>query len=187
MPTATTRWLCLLALVMGVSTAASAQGVTSSAMRGSVYDAETEEPLPGANVLATHLPTGTEYGAATDLDGTFAFRNMRVGGPYRLRVTFVGYDAYTEEGIALVLGETYEIDVPLSPAAAELGEVEVVAAGGVFDPNRTGLNTSISDEEIEAAPSLGRDLADFTRLTPQAYVENDDDDGPAISIAGQSN
>lgn len=163
-----------------------AQGVTTASLKGTVID-DTGETLPGANVLAVHIPSGTEYGAATNLRGAFNIRNMRVGGPYRIRITYIGYDEYVEEGVRLGLGETYTVDVQLKREASELDEVEVIAAGDVFDRNKTGVGNNVTTDDIESAPTVGRDLADYTRLTPQAYIANSDDDGPAISIAGQNN
>lgn len=178
--------LLLLALLVVVPYLAFGQGVTTSAMKGTVSD-QNGETLPGANILAVHIPSGTEYGAATNSKGSFYIRNMRVGGPYKVRVTFVGFRPYVQENINLALGETYTLDVSLEEGTAQLGEVEVIAVGAVFDKNKTGLGKNVSSADIEDAPNIGRDLADYTRLTPQAYVANDDDDGPAISIAGQNN
>lgn len=155
-------------------------------MRGTVTDS-AGEPLPGASVLVTHIPSGSQYGNATNESGSFTIRNMRVGGPYRIRVTFIGYTPFERENIFLELGETYALDVELSEGSAELGEVQVVAAGDIFDRSKTGVGRNVRQQEIEGAPTVGRDLADYTRLTPQAFVGNDDDDGPSISIAGQNN
>ncbi len=180
------RVLLLAGLLALLSGTALGQGVTTASMRGVVTD-NNGEPLPGANVIAVHLPSGTEYGTATNTDGAYNLRNMRVGGPYRVTVTFVGFDDFVREGIMLSLGETYKLDVQLAESAVELQEVQVVADRGIFDAERTGVATVIDEERLQTLPAIGRDLADFTRLTPQAYVENDDDDGPAISIAGQNN
>ncbi|WP_457653464.1 TonB-dependent receptor [Rhodocaloribacter sp.] len=163
-----------------------AQGVTTASMRGVVTD-PNGDTLPGANVVAVHLPSGSEYGTATNADGAYNLRNMRVGGPYRVTVSFVGFEDFVREGIMLNLGETYRLDVTLQENAVELEEIQVIAASGIFDAERTGVATTIDETKLEIMPTIGRDLADFTRLTPQAYVENDDDDGPAISIAGQNN
>ncbi|WP_179862175.1 TonB-dependent receptor [Longibacter salinarum] len=185
------RWATipiLLAIFLVVSAIpAMGQGVTTATMRGQVTD-DTGEPLPGANVIAVHEPSGTQYGTTSNPNGRFTLPNMRVGGPYRLRVTFVGYEPYTQTGLTLDLNQVYELDVELRPGTEELEGVEVTAErGGIFNAERTGIERSIGADEIDSAPTLGRDLADYTRLTPQAYVENDDDDGPAISIAGQNN
>ncbi len=178
--------LVLALALSSLAASAWAQGVTTSSMRGVVRD-EAGEPLPGANVVATHMPSGTQYGTATNIDGVFFIPNMRVGGPYQVRITFVGYQPYVRENIMLRLGETFVLNVQLSPQVAELEAVEVVAAAGVFDATRTGVGVNLDETRINTAPTVGRDLADFVRLVPQAYVENDDDDGPAISIAGQNN
>lgn len=162
------------------------QGVTSASMNGTVTDNEGD-PLPGATVQVTHSPSGSQYGNATSSNGNFTIRNMRVGGPYSVRVTFVGFSPFEKDDIYLELGETYNLEIEMSEDAAELGEVQVVAAGDVFDRSKTGVGRNVGQEEIDGAPTVGRDLADFTRLTPQAFVGNDDDDGPSISIAGQNN
>jgi outer membrane receptor for ferrienterochelin and colicin len=180
------RYLLLFIAVLAFPVLAYGQGVTKASMRGTVTDA-AGEALPGANVLAVHTPTGSEYGTATNIDGSFNLRNMRVGGPYRVRITFVGFQPYVRQDISLSLGEVEVLNVTLEESAAELEEVEVVAAGGLFDSERNGVATSIDERAVERIPTVGRDLADYTRLTPQAYVENDDDDGPAISINGQNN
>ena len=55
----------LLGFVLFTSgNSALAQGVTTAAMKGLVLDSQGQ-PLPGATVVATHLPTGTQYGTAS--------------------------------------------------------------------------------------------------------------------------
>ena len=181
-----TKGLFVLLLIALTTGDAFTQGVTTASMRGVVTD-DAGETLPGANVVATHLPSGTQYGTATNADGGFNLRNMRVGGPYRVTASFIGFQDFTRDGIMLTLGETYNLDITLSTGAVELDEIQVVAQGGIFDNERTGVSTSIDEAAINRVPTIGRDIADFTRLTPQAFVGNDDDDGPSISIAGQNN
>lgn len=180
------RYLLIIATILLLPIAVYGQGVTSSSMKGTVVD-ENDDPLPGASVQAIHVPSGSQYGNSTNANGNFTIRNMRVGGPYTVRVTFIGYSAFEETDIYLELGETFTLEVEMAEDAAELGEVEIVAAGDVFDRSKTGVGRNVRQQDIDAAPTVGRDLADFTRLTPQAYVGNDDDDGPSISIAGQNN
>ena len=57
-----------------------AQGVTTASMNGIVQDADGN-PLPGANVIAVHVPSGTQYGVSTRDNGLFNLPNVRVGGP----------------------------------------------------------------------------------------------------------
>jgi len=162
-----------------------AQGVTSAAMKGKVLD-ENGESLPGATVLATHVPTNTQYGTSTNMTGTFNLRNLRIGGPYRVRVSFIGYETHVQEEINLTIGQTFTLDVTLEKGSTELETIQVTAVGNV-DKNKSGVGTNIDQSSIEDQPNVGRSLADFLRLTPQAFVVSNDDDGPAISIAGQNN
>lgn len=75
-------FLSLIALFL-VTASSLAQGVTTSSIAGRVLD-NTEGPLPGANIVATHVPTGSVYGAVTDFDGFYRLPNLKSGGPYNL-------------------------------------------------------------------------------------------------------
>lgn len=72
-------YILILMFFIGLST--SMAQVTTSTMSGLVKD-DAGITLPGANVVATHTPTGSVYGAMTNIDGRFRLNNMRIGGPY---------------------------------------------------------------------------------------------------------
>jgi hypothetical protein len=63
-----------------------------------------EEALPGASILATHLESGTRYSGATDFSGNFRISNMRVGGPYEIVISYIGFGTFKQSGIYLQLG-----------------------------------------------------------------------------------
>ncbi|MEM7107211.1 MAG: carboxypeptidase regulatory-like domain-containing protein [Bacteroidota bacterium] len=172
---------------MVTCTAVFSQGSTTSALSGTVLDSKGEV-LIGATVKALHQPSGSMYGNASNVEGKYRIANMRVGGPYTITVTYVGYSGYSRDGIYLTLGQTLEFNAVLSEDELVLEGIEIVAdRDAIIDGNVTGAVTKISKDNINTLPTVGRDLSDFTRLTPQAFVDNGDDDGPAISIAGQSN
>lgn len=79
-----------------------AQGVTTSFLGGVIKD--KNGTVPGANVVAVHEPTGTTYGTVSDADGKILISNMRVGGPYKVTISFVGYMTQTYEDVYLKLG-----------------------------------------------------------------------------------
>ncbi len=145
-----------------------AQGVTTSSMIGLITDTKNE-PLIGASVVATHVPSGSKYGAITQLDGRFTIPGMRVGGPYRVVVSYVGYQSQTFENIFLSLGSAGNVNAKLSDAATTTAEVTVTASrSAAISPDRTGASTNISKEAINTLPTINRNFTDFTRLTPQA-------------------
>ncbi|MEM8601858.1 MAG: carboxypeptidase-like regulatory domain-containing protein, partial [Bacteroidota bacterium] len=104
----------VLALLLAFPTTAFAQGVTTAGLSGFVLD-QTGAPLPGANVIAVHEPSGTTYGAATRAGGSYVIPNMRVGGPYTITASFIGYVSQEEENISLSLGQTLRLDFALVP------------------------------------------------------------------------
>jgi outer membrane receptor for ferrienterochelin and colicin len=184
------RWATIpifaLALLIFGPLAAHGQGATTGTISGKVTDAGGES-LPGANVIAVHVPSGTQYGASTNDRGQYTLANLRVGGPYRITVSFVGYQSKREEGVTLDLGQTLRLNFTLQERTEEMEELQVIGkTTGVLSSEREGLATNISPEEIESQPTMGRKIADVARLVPQAYVANSDDDGAAISI-GQQN
>ncbi|EAZ81561.2 TonB-dependent receptor [Algoriphagus machipongonensis] len=142
--------------------------VTTSSIQGQINDADGET-LPGANIVATHEPSGTRYGAVSNLDGRFTIPNMRIGGPYTVTVSFIGYETSTFSGIILRLGEPYVVNVVLGDDATELGEVLVTGSRtGELESDKTGTSTSISTKQLTELPQINRSVTEFTRLTPQA-------------------
>lgn len=170
-------WL-LLVLSTGL---AMSQGITSANMQGKVAEA-SGETLPGANIVATHVPSGTRYGSVSDVDGRFVLPNLRVGGPYTVLISFIGYESRSYEGIVLGLGQTYTLNAVLSDGI-ELETVEVVATNGsIMNADRTGAATNIGTEQLTDLPSISRSVNDFVRLTPQASTS-----GSGVSFGGQNN
>ncbi|MEM9867241.1 MAG: carboxypeptidase regulatory-like domain-containing protein [Bacteroidota bacterium] len=166
-----------------ISALAFSQGVTTSSMGGRVTD-NTGKPLPGATVVAIHTPSGTTYGAATDFDGFYRISGMRIGGPYSVTISYIGFNDDKSEGVFLRLGQSERISRQLSESSTALEEVIVTAQNnGIFDAQKTGAATSIDNRKVNALPNVSRSIADFARLTPQAQIRNDNE----ISIAGQNN
>jgi hypothetical protein len=150
-----------------VSAMAFSQGITTANMQGSVTD-EQGEALFGANVVAVHTPSGTTYGAIVNEEGRFYLPNIRVGGPYTVNVTYVGYQDQSFDGISLGLGQSYNLKVVMIEGL-QLAEVVVTSiSGGIIDPDRTGPSVNLRRETIDALPTINRSINDFTRLTPQS-------------------
>ena len=87
-------FLILIGLIYA-ETGVYAQGNTTSSISGKVYDKDSQT-LPGASILAIHTPSGTRYTASTDYTGNFRISNMRVGGPYKIVITFIGFKNFEE-------------------------------------------------------------------------------------------
>ncbi|WP_295719848.1 carboxypeptidase regulatory-like domain-containing protein [Mucilaginibacter sp.] len=163
--------LLLLLLLTGLSFLfsrnAAAQGVTTASINGIVTDAKGA--IPGATVTITHVPTGTVYASVSRSDGRFNIPNLRVGGPYTFKVTFIGYKDFVQDNITLSIGQDQRIAAALEDNTTNLSEVKVTASGSkVINSSRTGARETISRSQIENLPTVNRSLSDFTKLTPSA-------------------
>ena len=104
---------------------------------GTVTDAETEEPLPGVNIVVQ----GTTTGTTSSIDGTYA---LTVPGPDAVLVfSFVGYEPAEE-----TVGERDVIDVVLGEDAVLLEDIVVVGYGSQRREDVTG---SVSTVDVEDA------------------------------------
>ena len=63
--------------------------VTTSSLAGQVTD-ENGEPLAGAAIIAVHAPSGTQYATVANVEGRYVINGMRVGGPYKISISFIG-------------------------------------------------------------------------------------------------
>lgn len=145
-----------------------AQVVTTASISGTVTD-DNNEALPAANVVAVHLPSGTQYGISTRQDGRYNIPGMRVGGPYKVTISFVGFVSQSLENVYLELGQNMKIDAKLSTETVKLDDISVYGErDAIIRSDRTGTETSIKKESIDNLPTISRRLEDITRLTPQA-------------------
>ena len=98
--------------------------VTTSTISGVVTDGKGEA-LIGATVVATHGPTNTRYGTATNASGRYTLPAVRVGVPYTLAVSYTGFEAQSREGVYASLGTAANVDFQLSESGS-----------GVFGKNK---------------------------------------------------
>lgn len=154
------------------------QGVTTSSISGVVTD-DKGQPLPGATVVAIHTPSGTRYGITTNSAGRYNFPAVRIGGPYDITVSFVGYQEAKRQLLSADLGVPTALNVQLTEEGRQLTEVVVTARGSIIDAERNGASTNFKRETFERLPTLNRSFQDFSQLTPQA--------GPGFSFGGRSN
>lgn len=164
-----------LTVVLALLLAAVVQAqVTTSSMSGRVTD--VEGAVIGATVIATHVPSGTTFGTVTNMDGRFNLNGMRVGGPYSVEISYIGYGTNTTSNITLTLGENYVLNVVLSEEATSLDEVVVTALRTKFSTEKTGAVTNITNSQIVNLPTVTRSIMDVTRLSPYG--------GNGMSFAG---
>ncbi|REE81702.1 carboxypeptidase family protein [Lutibacter oceani] len=142
--------------------------VTTSKIQGVVTD-DTSAGLFGANVVAKHVPTGTIAGTMTLEEGRFSLPNLRVGGPYTITFSFVGFKTVEYTDVYLDLGKTFDLNVKMTNESEQLSEIVITGGrNSTFNNDRTGAETSVGKRELTNLPTISRSASDFTRLDPSA-------------------
>jgi len=141
--------------------------ITTSTLSGVVKN-EKGEKLIGATINVVHQPTGTKYGASTNTQGTYVVPAARVGGPYLIKVSYVGYKSKEITDINTSLGLTTNVDVVLVDDATALKEVIVVGTkNNVFSKDKTGASQQFGRRELQTIPITGaRTINSITKYNP---------------------
>lgn len=151
---------------------------TTSEIVGLVTNGQSA--VEGATITAVHTPTGTKYVTTSRRDGRYNLPNVKIGGPYTISVSYVGFQEEKSDNIFLTLGQAYEGNFTLKPVAAQLTEVVVTTnrQNKIFNNNHTGSQEIITRDQMDKLPTINRSLQDFTKLTPTAN---------GLAFGGQSN
>ena len=157
---------CLLSALATTTVICASAQVTTASMSGSVTS--NGEAIIGASVVALHEPSGTTYGTITNIDGRFSLQGMRSGGPYKITISYIGYQTSVYKDITLQLGETFNVNAELKEGTELLDEIVVTASKSKFSNEKTGATLNISNEKISSIPTINRSVQDIARLSPYA-------------------
>ncbi len=120
----------------------------SGKLAGKILDAETNEPLPGANITLVN----TSQGAAADLNGNYFILNI-TPGTYDVQISFVGYGTKIVKDIRIVTGITYELNQVLS-AGLSMDEI-VITDKKFFEEKSTNTVKVMDSKQIQRLPVKG--------------------------------
>ena len=149
-------WLVIVFLLMWAPAEAFAQ--TTGAVFGTVTDAETGTPLPGANV---RLVGNFSTGKATDRQGKFEIALPQ--GSYVLSVSFVGYETSPDHALEIKSGDRQELNTALQPGDYLINPITVTASRR---PEKL-LDAPASITVLEA-----RELETRTALTAASHLSS---------------
>ena len=153
---------------------------TTSVIRGTVT--QDGAPVAGAQVVVTHVPSGTRSTGTTDASGAFTLPGLRVGGPFTVDVTSPqGNTSVTD--INTVVGQPFEVPIDLPSSQSAQQDVVVtassIARAGV---SSDGPQTVLGQKAISKVASINRDIRDIERRSPFASL--DLTNSRAVSFAG---
>src|SRR3954468_6277594 len=177
--------LPLLGLAVALLPARLAGGgqATTGVIRGVVQDSASSAPIAGAAVTLRNAETNAERVLTTNARGVYVATLLRVG-TYDVTARALGYQEAKRRGLVLRLGETLDLPFSLTPQTVQLQEITVSAAEPVVDVTTSESSTRLGVEAVEGLPNNGRNIFNFTTLTPNVAIVQGPD-GDEISIGGQ--
>ena len=151
---------------------------TTAEISGTISD--VTGALPNVIVTAVHIPTGTKYMTTTRNDGRYNLPNLKIGGPYTLTTSFVGYKPETTTDIYLNLGQTFKQNLKLVDQQTLLNEIVIKSTSNdkTFSSSRTGSQELITRTQVDRLPTINRSIQDFVKLEPTSN---------GLNIGGRSN
>ena len=160
------RLSVLLLVLLTISLSVLAQ-VTTSGITGVVM-ADGEEAI-GATVTAKHVPSGSVYRGVTNFEGHYTLTGLKVGGPYEVEISYIGFQTSRFTDIQLALGQNTVVDATLSEGSEMIQEIVVTAkANNTMRSDRSGAVTSLNANQMADVPNIGRSMLDIMKMTPQS-------------------
>ncbi|MCC8171916.1 MAG: carboxypeptidase regulatory-like domain-containing protein [Parabacteroides sp.] len=148
-----------------------AQASTTGTVTGYVLD-EEKEPVIGATVVVKNESTGFTTGTTTSLNGDYVLKQLPLGSPYTVKVSYIGYGDQTKSNYALNQGDVLRVDFRLSEKTVNIAEVQVVANSLKNKASTSGSSTAVSAKDIATLPVNGRNFTSLTDLSPLSSGSN---------------
>ncbi len=160
-------FILLICFVPGLVRAQS--GGPSGKIKGTIMDADTHEPIPGASVILV----GTSQGAASDENGGYLIDRVPAG-VYNVSCRSIGFDPKTRTDVVVRPGRITFVDIALVTEAVDVGSIKVTA--DLFDEDVLAPVSSqeFNSEEIRRNPGAAGDISRVLQALPSAAQIGDD-------------
>lgn len=154
-------------------------------VRGTVVEAETKQPIPGANVII--LNSDPLLGASTDLYGRFKIEKVPVGR-HSIRGTFSGYRPFFIENLSVDAGKETVLEISMTESVTELETIVVTAELDKARPINDMAVVSAKSFTVEETSKYAGSFNDPARMatTYAGVVSSNDDTDNGIIIRGNS-
>lgn len=175
--------MSMLIFFISIITSTSVLAVEPGSIEGYAKDAQTNEPLPYANIMLV----GTGWGAASDGNGKYNIVSVPPGS-YTLRCIFIGYKT-KEVAITVGSGEKIKQDFKLKYGEVLEGETLIVTAqaeGQMEAINRQlsarSIINVVSSAQIQELPDAN--AAESIRRLPGVSITRVGGEGTQVVIRG---
>lgn len=157
-------------LIVSVGNPSFSQSTDASAT-GTVTNSD-KKPLAGATVIISNSSTGFKSTTQTNVSGAYFFRQLPLGSPYTIQISFVGYKSQQKENITINLGDQIISDFILLENSSTLSEIVIRSNVVSSRIDRFGATTAINANTIRQIPAQNRNFNDLASLSPLANGSN---------------
>lgn len=151
----------LLLIVFTNTSVAQKQHSSKASVKGRVFDANSNEPLPFTNLIIF----GTQTGTTSDLDGNFIFTDLHPGY-LKVMATSVGYETYISQEIMVNNSKVISIDIAMIPSNIQLEGITVKASPFRKTEESPVSLRSLGIQELERSPGGNRDVSKVIQSLP---------------------
>lgn len=128
----------------------------SGTLKGKIFDKETKEPIPFANIVL-ELGGSQKGGATSDFDGNYIIKPV-APGTYDLKATYVGYNTVLVRGMVINADQIRFYDIEMESTAEQLPEIVVTDyAVPLINKDETVSGGQVTAEEIKKMPNRSAD------------------------------
>jgi hypothetical protein len=156
--------ICLAILLANPASMTWAQATLAS-ITGRVAD-QSGEPATGAFVSVTNESTGFSTAAVANENGDYLVKQLPLGGPYTITVSYIGYGEQKKSGYSLNRGDVLRVNFVMQEDVVMINAVEVVANSLRNTVPNIGATTSVTARDIARLPVNGRNYTSLADLSP---------------------
>ncbi len=154
--------ICLVFL--GINVRLLAQG-TQATITGSVSE-KRDGAVIGATITVKNESTGFQTSTMTNEKGNYIIKQLPLGSPYTVTVSYIGFGDQKKSGYTLNQGDNLQVDFELQSNTNEMQSVEVVANPLKNTIKTLGSATHISARDLAKMPVNGRNFTSLIDLSP---------------------
>lgn len=145
---------------------------TQAGFSGKITD-EHNKGVHGASIEVRNESTGFTTKTSTNANGDFNFKELPLGGPYTIKVTFIGYGEQVRSGFNLNQGDIVRLIIPIQNTSNVLETVELTGISTLKNKiENLGAATAVTAKDIAKLPVNGRNFTSLMDLSPLSKGDN---------------
>ncbi|HAL54221.1 MULTISPECIES: TonB-dependent receptor [Sphingobacterium] len=145
---------------------------TQAGFSGKITD-ENNKGVHGASIEVRNESTGFTTKTSTNANGDFNFKELPLGGPYTVKVTYIGYGEQVRSGFNLNQGDIVRLTIPIQNTSNVLETVELTGISTLKNKiENLGAATAVTARDIAKLPVNGRNFTSLMDLSPLSKGDN---------------